>query len=160
RHHDEVSVLKGDLLYLRRHKRLCIVAGQVRPARYRMDIHGGVAMNARGTILLLALATLPACNPYTNFDGEFFAGPVDATLFPAESMGKQSEGATSDQGGGAIAASTGWVRRAAVPFYKFTFKPMVDPTMFDALTVEGESKAYVFDPSPTSALPHPGKCKP
>ena len=99
-------------------------------------------MTSRRTVLPLAVAvSLAGCNPYTNFDGEFFAGPIDATDFPPEFIGEQQPGMTTDTGGGVIAARVGWVKDSQALFYLFSFTPM-DPEALDPLTVAGPAKAW------------------
>lgn len=96
--------------------------------------------------LALSLAALPACNPYQNFDGEYFAGAIDATTFAAPYLGELS--GPPDQSGGVIAASTGWVGGSEVLFYVFPFNDaqngQSDPL---ALAEVPTPKAFVFDPA-------------
>ncbi len=116
-----------------------------------------------------SLALLPACNPYQNFSGEYYAGPVDGTSFLKPYQGTLP--GPAEQGGGTVTPIDAFVGGNPIFFYKFPLGAGqgADPAgmLPDApLTVErlkdGGSLAnvYVFDPqtNPANALPSPGKC--
>jgi hypothetical protein len=139
-------------------------------------------MISRRTILFLALVFCPACNPYENRSGEYYAGPVDPELFDPPYVGDLPPGGTPDQSGGTITAKGGYVPspisanpRVGVPisYYSFPFPdpppPSSDPTAppFAPLQVDTFSggnppkKAYVFDPQPPkSPFPDHQLCTP
>ena len=112
-----------------------------------------------------SLATLPACNPYNNFSGEYYAGPFDGTGFPSAYQGELP--GPADQGGGVITPIAAAANNAAIGYYMFPLGKGQgadpdgvlpdDPLNVDFLTIPN---AYVFDPvaTPANALPSPGKC--
>jgi hypothetical protein len=105
--------------------------------------------------LALSLAALPACNPYQNFSGEYYAGPVDGTSFPAAYQGALP--GPADQGGGTIAGAMAWSKNSQIVYYNFPFTDdqngQADPLALDS-TVLTIQKAYVFDAdAPTNAFP-------
>jgi hypothetical protein len=112
-----------------------------------------------------SLALLPACNPYQNFSGEYYAGPIDGTNFLSPYQGTLP--GPADQGGGKISPVSASVDDNPINYYLFPLGDMqgVDPAgMAPAapLTIDviTPPKAYVFDPltGPTpDALPSPNK---
>jgi hypothetical protein len=100
------------------------------------------------------LASVPACNPYQNFDGEYFAGAVDATNFQEPYLGELP--ATSDQGGGIIIPHSATVNNAPTFYYLFPLAPAMTSLTVEDLPI---SNVYVFDPTATSAFPSPARCK-
>jgi len=124
-------------------------------------------MNSRRTArsfdlaLVLSLAALPACNPYQNFSGEYWAGPIDATAFPGPYHGELP--GPADQGGGTITPAMAFVGGTQIFYYMFPFtadqEGQVDPLALDT-SVLSLPKAYVFDADPASGNPFPkSKCK-
>jgi len=116
---------------------------------------------ARNWALALSLAALPACNPYQNFSGEYYAGPIDATAFLAPYHGELP--GPADQGGGTIAGAMAFAKGQQVVYYMFPFSgaqnSQVDPLALDT-TVLSLPKAYVFDADPVMGKPFPAaKCK-
>jgi hypothetical protein len=115
---------------------------------------------ARNWALALSLAALPACNPYQNFSGEYYAGPIDGTAFPAAYQGELP--GPADQGGGTIAASMAFSKGSQIFYFMFPFSDdqlgQVDPLALDS-TVLSLPKAYLFDADPTAGNPFPkAKC--
>src|SRR5579859_290832 len=115
---------------------------------------------ARNWALALSLAALPACNPYLNFSGEYYAGPVDGTTFPAAYQGKLP--GPADQGGGTIAGAAAWVKGQPIVYYMFPFTAdqngQNDPLALDS-TVLTLQKGYVFDADPATMNAFPkAKC--
>ncbi len=130
-------------------------------------------MSLQRTVLVAAAvgALLPACNPYRNFSGEFYAGPIDPTNFATPMYtGVLPAGGTPDQSGGVITPNVGSVAGAPVSYYFFPFPDSQvaapdDMTPATPLTIgsanlmpSGPTLAYVFDPTTTSAFPSPSKC--
>lgn len=129
-------------------------------------------MNSRRTVLPLACAlaaTIPACNPYNNFDGEYWAGSIDPARFPAAYLGKQP--GPPEQSGGVIQAVSAYSNGQAVSYYQFPFSAsqtsgMGDPLALAPLKPASDAvasgaptpKAYVFDASATAAFPTTSKC--
>jgi hypothetical protein len=112
----------------------------------------------RPLAMALSLAALPACNPYQNFEGEYYAGPIDPTNFAAPYVGTLP--GTADQSGGEIDPSTATVKGAPVSYYMFPFGSAEGTTdSMDPLDVAVAADAYVFDPTQSSAFPSPSKCK-
>ena len=127
----------------------------------------------RNTCVVAALgafALLPACNPYQNFDGEFFAGPIDPTNFQDPYVGQLP--GTADQSGGVIVPNTAFVNGAETFYYLFPFGDNELTAAAGPLTISVDSgdmegpnlaipNAYIFDPSPATgeAFITPGKCK-
>jgi hypothetical protein len=119
--------------------------------------------NAFMAAALGSLILLPACNPYQNFSGEYYAGPIDATTFPKAYQGTLP--GPADQGGGTIAAIAASVNGNPVLYYQFPLGAGQgadpagvlpdNPLNLDFLSIPS---AYVFDPQATNALPSPGKC--
>src|SRR5438105_13560753 len=72
---------------------------------------------ARNWALALSLAALPACNPYQNFSGEYYAGPIDGTTFPKAYQGALP--GPADQGGGVITPFSASVADMPVNYYSF-----------------------------------------
>src|SRR5258706_11180153 len=116
---------------------------------------GGVAMSLRHNMFLGAalgsLALLPACNPYQNFSGEYYAGAVDGTTFPKAYQGALP--GPADQGGGVLSPIDAAVNNNPIFYYTFplgagqgadpTGMGNDNPLNIDFLTVPS---AYVFDP--------------
>ena len=115
-------------------------------------------MSLRRTLLLAAVAGLPACNPYQNFDGEYYAGPIDPTNFAAPYVGTLP--GTADQSGGEIDPMMATINGKSAAYYLFPFGSAEGTAeSMDPLDVSVAGDAYVFDPTQTSAFPSPGKCK-
>jgi hypothetical protein len=122
-------------------------------------------MSLRRTFLVAALGLVPACNPYQNFSGNYYAGAVDATGFPAAYLGTLP--GTPDQGGGVIAPIAANSGGNPVNYYLFPFSS-AQTTAPDDMTPAAplsiglanvpEVPAYVFDPTASSAFPSPSKC--
>jgi hypothetical protein len=117
-------------------------------------------MNSRRTAVLFSLALIPACNPYQNFSGEYYAGPIDATAFPAQYHGDLP--GPADQGGGTITASNGYTKGSPILYFMFPFSAVQegqdDPLALDT-TMLSLPKAYVFDPDAANGNPFPkAKC--
>src|SRR5262245_5574534 len=89
---------------------------------------------ARNLALAAAVAALPACNPYQNFSGEYYAGPIDATGFLSPYQGSLS--GPADQGGGTFTPPTAYVKGQAIFYYSFPFSDaqmsQSDPLALDA----------------------------
>src|SRR5678815_1400667 len=116
---------------------------------------------ARNWALALSVAALPACNPYQNFSGEYYGGPIDGPAFPAQYQGELP--GPADQGGGVIAGSLAFSKGNQIVYYKFDFSDdqnsQDDPLALDN-TVLSLPKAYVFDADPSLGNPFPkAKCK-
>lgn len=109
--------------------------------------------------LALPVAALAACNPYQNFSGEFYAGPIDAANFAAPYLGVLP--GTPDQGGGVINASLATVGGKHVLYYLFPFSDNQN-AQSDPLAINTDPapapKGFVFDPTMSTAFPDPAKC--
>jgi hypothetical protein len=115
-------------------------------------------MSLRRSLLLAAVAGLPACNPYQNFDGEFYAGAIDPTNFAAPYVGTLP--GTADQSGGEIDPAAASINGNPAAYYMFPFgNAEMSADSMDPLDVSLASPGYVFDPTATSAFPSPSKCK-
>jgi hypothetical protein len=116
-----------------------------------MSLRHNLAVAALGI-----LASVPACNPYQNFSGEYFAGAVDATAFAAQYLGELP--GPPEQGGGTIAPRDATVNGAPTFYYFF---PLAAAQADSPLTIEDLpiAKAYVFDPTATSPFPDTSRCK-
>src|SRR6185295_16715272 len=118
-------------------------------------------MPSRGVVLggLLALS-LTACNPYERRQGEYYAGAVDPSKFPAAYLGA---------GGVANRASSGTFEPVAahaggqeLVYYSFPM-PASQADLDDPLLIREElapPNAFVFDPAATSPFPAMRKCSP
>jgi hypothetical protein len=99
------------------------------------------------------------CNPYRNFDGEYFAGAIDATNFAEAYLGELP--GPAEQGGGVIAGQLMWINGAQSVHYIFPFTDgqlaQVDPLGLDPGLAPAPN-AYVFDPEAGNAFATP-KCK-
>jgi hypothetical protein len=102
------------------------------------------------TIALLGTLALGACNPYENFEGEFYAGPVDPLSFGKPYLG----GGDPKMGGGSFTAAAAFAGGVATSFYFFPATDGVDPTDLTAAP-----PAYVFDPTAASPFATPSRCK-
>ena len=111
-------------------------------------------------------ALLPACNPYQQRSGEYYAGPVDPAAFPAPYLGA---GGDPKRGGGVILASAATAHGVPAPYYAFAVSA-AQAAAADPLAVSTDGNptaipaplAYVFDPDPTTANPFPAapRCTP
>lgn len=112
---------------------------------------------------MVALLLLSGCNPYRRWTGEFNAGPVDVSKFPAAYLGA---GGDARRAGGVFAPSPAFVDDKPIAYYPFPFSPaqlMADDPL--ALTVDGAPAAfatppaYVFDPDASSPFPASPRCQ-
>src|SRR5258708_3124552 len=95
------------------------------------SLNGGVAMiswlsqrsiGTIGPLVVSSLATgafalVPACDPYQNHDGEFFAGAVDPAKFPGPYLGALP--GSAGMGGGEIAPVPASVKGQPVFYFQF-----------------------------------------
>lgn len=117
-------------------------------------------------VAAVAATLLPACNPYQQRSGEYYAGAVDPAAFPAPYLGA---GGDPKHGGGVILASAATAHGAHAPYYAFAVSAAQaaadDPL---AISTDGNATAipapiaYAFDPQPASADPFPAapRCTP
>jgi hypothetical protein len=116
-------------------------------------------MARRRTTFVLAALAATGCNPYQNFDGEYFAGAIDATNFAAPYQGELA--GPPEQGGGVIAAHTIFIGGVERFHYVFPFSDgqlaQIDPLGFDP-DLAPTPNAYVFDPEAGNAFANP-KCQ-
>ncbi len=109
--------------------------------------------------LALSVAALPACNPYQNFSGEYYAGPIDPTDFAPAYVGVLP--GSADQSGGTIAASYGSSSGKTLYYYLFPFSAD-ESSQSDPLSINTGAapapKGFVFDPTMTSPFADPNKC--
>lgn len=99
------------------------------------------------------------CNPYARRGGEYSAGPVDVSQFPAAYLGA---GGDPKYGGGVFQASNAFVDGNGVGYYAFPFSDAQlaadDPlALGDAFATP---PAYVFDPGASDPFPATPRCKP
>ena len=113
-----------------------------------MKIRAGVV----GGILLFFFG----CNPYDRRSGEYSAGPVDVSHFPAAYLGA---GGDAKFGGGVFQASAAFVDDDTVGYYAFPFAAAQlaadDPLALDAFTAP---RAYIFDPGASDPFPAHAGC--
>jgi hypothetical protein len=109
-------------------------------------------MSLRRNVLILALsAGLPACNPYKNFNGDYYLGPVDpgcpanlpsgpgtaCTPFPADYVGV---GFTPAQQNGVVMPRPATVAGgASILYYPFHVSAQYDPVHFADFGLAGPS---------------------
>jgi hypothetical protein len=102
------------------------------------------------TVVWLGALALGACNPYQNFSGEFYAGPIDPVNFQKPYLG----GGDPKMGGGMFAGASVFASDKSVLFYFFPATMGVDPTDLTQAPI-----GYVFDPvAGTNAFPSPSRC--
>jgi len=97
------------------------------------------------------------CNPYARRSGEYSAGPVDVSHFPAAYLGA---GGDPKLGGGVFQAAAAFVDGNPVGYYAFPFSraqlAAADPlALGDAFATP---PAYVFDPSASEPFPGKPRC--
>jgi hypothetical protein len=106
---------------------------------------------------LLLLFSSSGCNPYDRRSGEYSAGPVDVSHFPAAYLGA---GGDPKFGGGVFAASDAFVEGNKVGYYPFPFSKAqlaaADPLALGAAFAT--PPAYVFDPGATDPFPARPRC--
>ena len=107
-----------------------------------------------GVVWWFLLFSSSGCTPYDRRSGEYNAGPVDVSHFPAAYLGA---GGDAKFGGGVFAASDAFVDDNTVGYYAFPFSA-AQLAADDPLAL-GDSfatpPAYVFDPGASD--PFPGK---
>jgi hypothetical protein len=115
-----------------------------------MKIRAGVVWG----VLLLS-----GCNPYERRSGEYSAGPVDVSQFPAAYLGA---GGDAKLGGGVFKAADAFVDGNKVGYYAFPFSQAQlaadDPLAIgDAFATP---PAYAFDPGASDPFPSKPRCTP
>jgi hypothetical protein len=133
----------------------------------RIRLYPDTAM--RGIGLVLAAASLLGCDPYQHRNGEFSAGPVDPSGFPAAYLGANGD---PKFGGGVFAPTPAWAGGQPIGYYAFPLSTPqqtalamgADPL---ALSVDGKDAgvfttplAYAFDPTSSSPIPAESRCTP
>jgi hypothetical protein len=127
-------------------------------------------METRRTYLLVLAVTalLPACNPYHNRDGEYYAGSVDPVNFNAAYQGT---GYTKGSSFGTFTPAAANYKGGLLAYYSFPFVngAVGVPLTASSIDVTGAPVnpmasfiaplAYVFDPQPvTNPFPTKQKC--
>ena len=110
-----------------------------------------------GVVWWFLLFSSSGCTPYDRRSGEYNAGPVDVSHFPAAYLGA---GGDAKFGGGVFAASDAFVDDNTVGYYAFPFSA-AQLAADDPLAL-GDSfatpPAYVFDPGASDPFPGKPRC--
>jgi hypothetical protein len=107
--------------------------------------------------LVGGLLLLFGCNPYSRRSGEYNAGPVDVSHFPAAYLGA---GGDAKLGGGVFSAAAAFVDGNTVGYYAFPFSK-AQLAAADPLALGGAfatPTAYVFDPGASDPFPAKPRC--
>ncbi len=128
-------------------------------------------MKRSSPVLPILLSVVGACDPYSAQQGEFNAGPVDPSSFPAPYLGVGADTGPNGfrSGRGRFVEVGGYVNNNPAGYYSFPFTtaqlaPTVDPLRLvddgNAYSPVPVARAYVFDPAPPNPFPPAQTCSP
>ncbi len=126
-------------------------------------------MKRSSPVLPILLAVVGACDPYSAQQGEFTAGPVDPSNFPAPYLGVGADTGPNGfrSGRGRFVEVGGYVNNNPAGYYSFPFTtaqlaPAADPLRLvddgNAYSPVPVGLAYVFDPAPPNPFPPSQTC--